>query len=105
MATSDATAVRVHGIPFSFCQFTTVVRDGLADVRADSQRLQIVHHRATVISLGRAPRDAALRIDVFEVPDQQQPETDAGRQAGSVHRFGAEAGALRFGEIVEPMLG
>ena len=52
----------------------------------------------------RAPRDATLRVNAFEVADQQQPEVDAGRQAGPAHRLGVEARALRFSEIVESVL-
>jgi len=52
----------------------------------------------------RAPGDATLRIDAFEVPDQQQPEIDARRQARPPHRLGVKAGALRLDEIVEIML-
>jgi hypothetical protein len=52
----------------------------------------------------RAPGDAALRIDAFEVSDQQQPEIDARRQAGTAHGLGVKAGALRFDEIVESVL-
>jgi hypothetical protein len=49
--------------------------------------------------IGRTPRDAALRVNVFEVPDQQQPEVDAGRQARATHPLRVEAGALAFEEI------
>ncbi|MGE5244498.1 MAG: hypothetical protein ACM3SQ_09760 [Betaproteobacteria bacterium] len=31
----------------------------------------------------RAPGDAALRLDAFEVPDQQQLDMDARRQTGT----------------------
>jgi hypothetical protein len=54
--------------------------------------------------IGRAPGDAALRLDPFEVPDQQQPEIDARRQAGAAHSFGIKARALGFHEIVESVL-
>ena len=52
----------------------------------------------------RSPRDAALRVDAFEVPDQQQPKIDARRQTQSAHRLGIKAGALRLDKIVEVML-
>jgi hypothetical protein len=52
----------------------------------------------------RAPRDAALRVNAFEVADQQQPEINARRQAGPAHRLGVTPGALALGELVEPML-
>jgi hypothetical protein len=48
-----------------------------------------------------APRDAALRIDPFEVADQQQPEIRAGEQAGATHRRGVEWRALRLDEFIE----
>src|SRR5687767_6953116 len=35
-----------------------------------------------------APRDAALRIDPFEIANQQQPEVHAWRQARPSHDFG-----------------
>jgi DNA-binding transcriptional LysR family regulator len=54
--------------------------------------------------IGRTPSDAALRVNAFEVPDQQQPEVDAGRQARATHRLRVEAGALAFDEIIESVL-
>src|SRR5690349_15690306 len=48
----------------------------------------------------RSPGDPALRINAFEVPDQQQAEIDARRQARTAHRLGVKAGALGFDEIV-----
>jgi hypothetical protein len=54
--------------------------------------------------VGRAPRDAPLRIEAFEIADQQQAEIDPGRQARAAHRVGIELGALRFGELVELLL-
>ena len=35
--------------------------------------------------IGGPPRDAALRIDALEVPDQQQPEVGARRQTRAAH--------------------
>ena len=52
----------------------------------------------------RTPGDAALRIDAFEVSDQQQPEIDVWRQAGTPHGLGIKAGALRFNKVVEAVL-
>lgn len=48
-----------------------------------------------------AARDAALRVDIFKVADQQQGEIDARRQARSSHRLDIKVGALGFREIVE----
>ena len=49
----------------------------------------------------RAPRDPALGIDPFEVPDQQQSEIGARRQARSPARRRVEPGALGLDEVVE----
>ena len=54
--------------------------------------------------IGGAPRDPALRIQSFEIADQQQPKIDARRQARSADRVGIELGALRLDEIVEAAL-
>ena len=51
--------------------------------------------------IGGAPRDAALRVDALEVPDQQQPEVRARRQARATHCRGVEWGALRLNKRVE----
>jgi hypothetical protein len=50
--------------------------------------------------IGGAPRNAALRVDAFEVPDQQQPEVGAGRQAWTSTSRRVERGALCLDELV-----
>jgi hypothetical protein len=52
----------------------------------------------------RAPRDASLRVHAFEVPNQQEPEVDAGRQTRTPHRLRVELGALGFDEVIEAVL-
>jgi len=49
-------------------------------------------------------RNATLGVNTFEVADQEQPEIDVWWQAGPADRLGVEAGALRLGEIVEPVI-
>jgi hypothetical protein len=44
--------------------------------------------------IGRAPGDAAFRIEALEVADQQQPEVAPRRQARPTHDRGVEALAL-----------
>src|SRR2546430_7642434 len=51
------------------------------------------------------PRDAALRIDPFEIANQQQPEVHAWRQARPSHDFRIEWLTLTFDEIIEVVLG
>src|SRR5947209_8621555 len=51
--------------------------------------------------IGRAPRDAALRIDPFEVPDQQQPKIPAGRQTGLSHGRCIKSPTLVFDKPVK----
>ena len=53
--------------------------------------------------VGRPPRDAALRVDPFEVPDEQQPEILARRQTRPSHDLGIELATLVFRESVEPV--
>ena len=53
--------------------------------------------------IGGPPRDAALRIKAFEVPDQEQPEVGPRQQAWTADR-GVERRALRFHEGVKPVL-
>src|SRR5246127_3200719 len=53
----------------------------------------------------RAPRDAAVRIDPFEIANQQQPEVHAWRQARPSHDFRIEWLTLTFDEIIEVVLG
>ena len=53
--------------------------------------------------IGGPPRDAALRINAFEVPDQEQPEVGPRQQAWTADR-GVERSALRFHEGVKPVL-
>ena len=48
-----------------------------------------------------AVRHATFRVDVFEVPDQQQPEVRAWRQTRPAHGLRIERGALGFDEFVE----
>ena len=48
----------------------------------------------------RPPRDGALRIDPFEVPDQQQPKVHPGREPRATHRGGVKPRTLRFGEVI-----
>ena len=52
----------------------------------------------------RPPRDPALGIDPFEVPDQQQAEIGARRQARSPARRRVERAALRLDEVVERVI-
>src|SRR5207244_5636365 len=52
-----------------------------------------------------AQRDAAIRIDTFEIANQQQPEVHAWRQARPSHDFGIEWLELTFDEIIEVVLG
>ena len=49
----------------------------------------------------RAPRDGALRVQPFEVPDQQQPEVDPRRQPRPAHRLGVKRRAPRLGEVIK----
>ena len=49
-------------------------------------------------------RHAALRVNAFEVADQQEPEVHGGRQTRAAHRLGVEGGALTLDEIIETML-
>ena len=51
--------------------------------------------------IGGSPGDAALRVDAFEIPDQQQPEVRPRRQTRPAHGGGVERRALRFHELVE----
>lgn len=44
------------------------------------------------------------KSDALEVPDQQQPKIDTGWHTGTAHGLGVKASALRFNEIVEPVL-
>ena len=53
--------------------------------------------------VGSAPGDPALGIDTFEVPDQQQPEIGARRQARATHPVRIERGALAFHEHIKAM--
>ena len=53
--------------------------------------------------IGGPPRDAALRIKAFEVPDQEQPEVGPRQQAWTTDRS-VERRALRFHEGVKPVL-
>ena len=52
---------------------------------------------------GRPPGDATLRIQPFEVADQQQPKIDARRQARSAHRLGIERRTRGLGEVVKAL--
>ena len=52
----------------------------------------------------RAPGDPALGVNAFEIADQEQSEIDPRWQSWPAHRLRIEAGALRFDEIVEPVL-
>jgi hypothetical protein len=54
--------------------------------------------------IGGPPRYAALRIDALEVPDQQQPEVNARRQARPADGRGVERRTLRFDEHVEAVV-
>ena len=51
-----------------------------------------------------APRNGALGIQAFEIPDQQQPEVPARRQAGSADLVGIKRLAESFDVPVEVML-
>jgi hypothetical protein len=50
--------------------------------------------------VGGAPRDPALRIDPFEVADEQQPKVRARQEAGAAQP-GVEQRALRLDEGIE----
>ena len=54
--------------------------------------------------IGGPPRNAALRVDALEIADQQQAEVGTRRQAGPAHLRRIERRALRFHEVVEPVL-
>jgi len=49
----------------------------------------------------RAPGDAALGIDAFEVADQQQPKKVPDGDPGRPHPVRLEPGTLRFHEVIE----
>ena len=51
--------------------------------------------------VGGAPRDAALRINPFDVADQQQPEIRARRQTRAADRCGVKHDTSGFDELVE----
>ena len=59
------------------------------------------HETADRQGVGGPPRDAALRVDAFEVPDEQQPEILARRQTRPSHDRGIERATLVFREPVE----
>ena len=54
--------------------------------------------------IGGPPRNPPLRIDALEIADQQQPEVHAGRQTRAPQRRRVERRALRFDELVKPVL-
>ena len=51
--------------------------------------------------VGGAPGDPTLRVETFEVSDQQQPEVPAGGKTGSSHHGGVERPAVLFNKPVE----
>ena len=51
--------------------------------------------------VGRAPRDGALRVEAFEVPEEQQPEVSTGRESRPAHHRRIERRALRLDKRVE----
>ena len=51
--------------------------------------------------VGRAPRDAALRIEPFEIADQQQAEVPAGGEARPPQHRRVERATLRLDKAVE----
>ena len=61
------------------------------------------HEPADGQRIGRTPRDAAFRIETFEVADQQQPEIASRFQTRPPHRRGIESPALVFRKPVEPL--
>jgi hypothetical protein len=61
------------------------------------------HETTNRQGVGGAPCDATLRVDAFEVPDQQQPEVLPRWQTRTPHHRGVERAALVLDEPVEPM--
>ena len=81
-------------------------RSGAASAKSSSDRAAAScsarpHETADRQRIGRPPRDAALRVDAFEVADQQQPEIPARRQTRPAHDRGVELATLVFDEPVE----
>ena len=54
--------------------------------------------------LGRPPRDRALRVEAFKIPEQQQPEIPARRQTRPADRGGIERRALPLDEGIKTRL-
>jgi hypothetical protein len=51
-----------------------------------------------------APGEAAVRIDPFEVANQQRSEIDSGLQTPPTHRLRMKASALGFDNVVRPVV-
>jgi hypothetical protein len=59
------------------------------------------HEAAHGERIGRPPGDATLRVEPFEVSEQQQPEIPPRRQAGPAHHRRVELPTLLLREPVE----
>jgi hypothetical protein len=70
-----------------------VIRHRIAGTKAEE-----VTERPTV---GAAPGDRSVRLQAFEVADEEHPEQDAGRHARSPRRFGVVGGTEFLEQRVE----
>ena len=61
------------------------------------------HEPANGQRIGRTPRDAAFRIETFEVADQQQPEIASRFQTRAPHGRGIESPTLVFRKPVDSL--
>src|SRR5262249_20270441 len=59
------------------------------------------HERSHGERIGGAPGDAALRVEPFEIADEQQPEVATGRQTRSPHHGRVEPLTLLLSESIE----
>ena len=72
-------------------------------VRRDLMQREI-QKGADTQRIGRPPRDRALRVEAFKIPEQQQPEIPARRQTRPADRGGIERRALPLDEGIKTRL-
>src|SRR6266851_56583 len=98
-----ARCVRPSFILVIFASGSNGFFQSLFDVRFFRRRSRRAkaHEAAHRERIGRTPGEAALRVEPFEVPEQQQPEVPPWRQAGPPHHWRVERPTLLLREPVE----